>query len=56
MRGFKDAISGDDAGSAMAAQSTAHPGAQPSLVAVAQEPLACDHQGSPQRASEKLSV
>jgi sec-independent protein translocase protein TatA len=52
MRGFKDAISGDGTESSI----TAQPAAQPSLVAVAQEPVAAaaDIQSVPQPAPEKL--
>jgi sec-independent protein translocase protein TatA len=53
MRGFKDAISGDGAES----PTTAQPVAQPSLVAVAQEPVApADIQSVPQPAPEQLTA
>ncbi len=51
MRGFKDAISGDNAEPSI----TAQPVAQPSLVAAAQEPVAAAEIHSvPQPAPEKL--
>jgi sec-independent protein translocase protein TatA len=56
MRGFKDSISGDGAQSSMTAQPTTQPVTQPSVVAVAQEPVAAavDIQSVPQPALEKL--
>jgi sec-independent protein translocase protein TatA len=56
MRGFKDSLSGDGAQASMTAQPTMQPVAQPSPVAVAQEPIAAaaDIQSVPQTAPEKL--
>ncbi len=56
MRGFKDAISGDGTESSITAQPATQPVAQPSLVVVAQEPVAAaaDTQSVPQPAPEKL--
>jgi sec-independent protein translocase protein TatA len=56
MRGFKDSIGGDGAQSSMTAQPTMQPVTQPSVVAVAREPVAAavDIQSVPQPAPEKL--
>lgn len=55
MRGFKDALSGDDTESSITPQPTTQPVAQPSLVAAAQEPVAAaDTLSVPQPAPEKL--
>ena len=56
MRGFKDSISGDGAEPSMTAQPTTQPVAQPSLVAVEQEPVAAavEIQSVPQPVAKKL--